>query len=106
MISDEAKGWWADFFDRASEIYSGKEQAKTWLLDDLKIIKFGASPHSGNASTQSDSAEESEESHIPMNASHDIAEMVTAQLHGLPELRDRLLLQISYEIRLFHYSLN
>ena len=36
--------WWADFFNRASEIYSPhKEQSKTWLLDELKMLKFGVS---------------------------------------------------------------
>ena len=54
VISGEAKAWWADFFNRASEIYSPhKEQPKTWLLDELKMLKFGVfHPDSETTSTQ------------------------------------------------------
>ena len=89
VISGEAKAWWADFFNRASDIYSPhKEQPKTWLLDELKMLKFGVS-HSDSVttSTQSESPERPE-GHVPTNASHDIAEMVTAQLHEIPEEKE------------------
>ena len=56
VISGEAKAWWADFFNRASEIYSPhKEQPMIWLLDELKMLKFGVShPDSVTTSTQSE----------------------------------------------------
>ncbi len=89
VISGESKVWWADFFNRASEIYSPhKEQPKTWLLDELKMLKFGVShPDSVTTSMQSESPERPE-GHVPTNASHDIAEMVTAQLHEIPEVKE------------------
>ena len=88
VISSTAKAWWEDFFSRASTIYSSnKEKLKSWLLDELKLVKFGNSTSSVKHATTISAVLSELSNAAPTNASVEISEMVAAQMDAIPEVR-------------------
>ena len=75
VINEEQKEWWQTFFEKADEMYgtpvaSGRV---TWLLDDLKLIKFGpvatAATHRVENSSVGDSV-------VPVGVSNEVIQLV------------------------------
>lgn len=94
VISSENKRWWANFFAKENETYSSAEDVgdsqKTWLLDDLKVLKFG------RAATCEDESILSTERAIKLettplvpvqNTSSEITDLVQSQFNDIPQVR-------------------
>jgi hypothetical protein len=87
VINEEQKEWWQTFFEKADEMYgtpvaSGRV---TWLLDDLKLIKFGpvarAATHRVENSSVGDSV-------VPVGVSNEVIQLVSAQHEEIPQARN------------------
>ena len=85
-ITTEAKKWWDDFFASAPQTYTSEpETPTTWLLDELKFLKFGSASASAPQQVEIDN-DPNESSEMPAGASQEVAELVSRQLEEIPEV--------------------
>jgi hypothetical protein len=89
MITTEAKEWWNDFLASALDTYSSEiEKPATWLLDELRLLKFGNYTASLQQQTPSELDNDNQETHeVPDGAALEVLELVSTQLEEIPEVQ-------------------
>ena len=88
IVSNDHKAWWHNFFSEADTIYSADmEKPSTWLLNELKLIKFRSAftpgPEDQSCATMGNSCEFID---VPESISEDVHALVQAQLEDIPEV--------------------
>ena len=92
VISTEKKEWWADFFARSEQTYSAETNgdSQTWLLDDLKKVKFADLTISSGQSDADDDADGISNANVeretPVNVPQEVTEMVNGQYEDIPQV--------------------
>ena len=94
VISPENKQWWANFFTNEKKTYCNAEQVdasqKSWLLDDLRAMKFGrptASDDETVSGTEPNHDNEQSPSIMPeVNVSSEVTDLVQSQFNNLPQV--------------------
>ena len=104
VISPENKQWWANLFANKNKTYSNTERVdesqKTWLLDDLRVLKFGRATacEDESISNQSRTAHVDQEStsFLPevKNISSEITDLVQSQFNNILQVHHKNIINI------------
>lgn len=84
VIKIEHKEWWNNLFEQADVIYGmAKEKPATWLLDELRFLKFRHGAHTNTPNWINDHQPQPV---VPNTIPGEVIELVNSQLTDIPEV--------------------
>lgn len=86
IITEDQKHWWNEFFEKSNETYHAEtNKSRTWLLDELKLVKSRSLyPNNDHVTLQEN--EEEQPSAVPECIPSELTELVNGQLAEIPEV--------------------